>query len=468
MYSSQNISSIQIAILIIILFLTSRASTAVCQKNYDNWIFGDGAEVSFVHGTAEAMPPREKAYYFFAYSDDNGNLLCYGHSHNAITNDKGTFEISDRYGNVLTRCSAFLPQIYQYSKVCCISDCHDNSIYHVFFSYRERQYTNDHAVDKYKLHHIRLLIEGGNASLFSQEVYDDFVVDDFVALNVGNFPRLVVFDKGKSKIKVYDISAQMTLTSETDNPYQNSPTVRSEIRTSPDGANLIFECGTNYYKVEFDDYGNISPVIATNLKDVHCIEFSQSGDYIFAGKYGARKNEYLILRYKTSNLYKVSNIEADTIACLKKDFGEFTRRNDMLIGPDGNIYVGFYKDGYLSAIEKPESPLPECKFNYRSLYLNGALFANSFHHVPRYLPTFRCNDFCGTTSFNYCGTSAEIVLWDFGDGNSSAESNPVHSYKEPGTYEVTLHTIFPGKADRTVKRQVSINKSIAAPRIIPE
>lgn len=32
-------------------------------------------------------------------------------------------------------------------------------------------------------------------------------------------------------------------------------------------------------------------------------------------------------------------------------------------------------------------------------------------------------------------------LWDFGDGNTSDEKNPVHIYKEPGKYDVSL-TVF--------------------------
>ena len=28
--------------------------------------------------------------------------------------------------------------------------------------------------------------------------------------------------------------------------------------------------------------------------------------------------------------------------------------------------------------------------------------------------------------------------WDFGDGGSSSDSDPVHAYAEPGSYEVTL------------------------------
>jgi PKD repeat protein len=44
-------------------------------------------------------------------------------------------------------------------------------------------------------------------------------------------------------------------------------------------------------------------------------------------------------------------------------------------------------------------------------------------------------------SVQFSGTSADIITgwsWDFGDGNSSTEAQPVHSYTQPGTYVISL------------------------------
>lgn len=43
-----------------------------------------------------------------------------------------------------------------------------------------------------------------------------------------------------------------------------------------------------------------------------------------------------------------------------------------------------------------------------------------------------------TTTFNNTSVNALSYLWDFGDGTTSTESNPVHSYSSPGTYTVIL------------------------------
>jgi len=43
------------------------------------------------------------------------------------------------------------------------------------------------------------------------------------------------------------------------------------------------------------------------------------------------------------------------------------------------------------------------------------------------------------------------VAWDFGDGGSSAEANPVHLYQEAGTYTVALTATGPGGEDQRVR-----------------
>ena len=50
--------------------------------------------------------------------------------------------------------------------------------------------------------------------------------------------------------------------------------------------------------------------------------------------------------------------------------------------------------------------------------------------------TFTANDL--TVTFTNAAANAETCQWDFGDGNTSSEKNPVHTYANPGTYPVKL------------------------------
>ena len=44
-----------------------------------------------------------------------------------------------------------------------------------------------------------------------------------------------------------------------------------------------------------------------------------------------------------------------------------------------------------------------------------------------------------TVSFNDCSVGAKAWQWDFGDGTSSVDQNPVHTYKQYGVYKVCLY-----------------------------
>jgi PKD repeat protein len=54
-----------------------------------------------------------------------------------------------------------------------------------------------------------------------------------------------------------------------------------------------------------------------------------------------------------------------------------------------------------------------------------------------------------TVTFTNTSQNADAYLWDFGDGNTSTESNPVHTYLATGQYEVKLSAI---NTCRTIKK----------------
>ncbi|RLD37058.1 MAG: hypothetical protein DRI83_04520 [Bacteroidetes bacterium] len=59
-------------------------------------------------------------------------------------------------------------------------------------------------------------------------------------------------------------------------------------------------------------------------------------------------------------------------------------------------------------------------------------------------------------------------FWDFGDGNTSSEQNPVHPYPEPGMYEVCLiieHDVPPNYCSDTICKMVEIPDTVACEAI---
>lgn len=59
-------------------------------------------------------------------------------------------------------------------------------------------------------------------------------------------------------------------------------------------------------------------------------------------------------------------------------------------------------------------------------------------------------NFCSndnSLSFVNTSTNATAYEWDFGDGNSSSDATPTHTFAEPGTYTVTLISSNPGSCN---------------------
>jgi PKD repeat protein len=54
-----------------------------------------------------------------------------------------------------------------------------------------------------------------------------------------------------------------------------------------------------------------------------------------------------------------------------------------------------------------------------------------------------------TVTFSNSSTDADSWHWDFGDGHSSIEMNPTHTYRTPGTYRVRLTATGDGGTDRS-------------------
>ena len=72
--------------------------------------------------------------------------------------------------------------------------------------------------------------------------------------------------------------------------------------------------------------------------------------------------------------------------------------------------------------------------------------------VPGFSTTFEGLTMSTTNSSQY----GETYFWEFGDGNTSSEFNPVHTYQEDGDYVVSL-TVENGCASFTINQNISIN-----------
>lgn len=68
-----------------------------------------------------------------------------------------------------------------------------------------------------------------------------------------------------------------------------------------------------------------------------------------------------------------------------------------------------------------------------------------------------------TAQFTNTSLNADSYSWDFGDGATSTEENPSHTYASEGTYTVTLSVSAPGETDE-ITQEVTVTST---PKVLP-
>ncbi len=63
-----------------------------------------------------------------------------------------------------------------------------------------------------------------------------------------------------------------------------------------------------------------------------------------------------------------------------------------------------------------------------------------------------------TAAFVNTSLAGQTFTWDFGDGSTSTETNPVHIYNKPGTYTVTLTAVDPSTCNvtNTIRKTITV------------
>lgn len=121
-----------------------------------------------------------------------------------------------------------------------------------------------------------------------------------------------------------------------------------------------------------------------------------------------------------------------------------------------------FGDGNVSSLSDPSHTFPDSGSYTVTLIANpGACADTSTQTITVHSPPVAsfsnvagCNLTC---SFSNTNQNVTTYAWDFGDGNSSAAANPVHTYTTDGNYAVSLIVTDNNGCADTVTQQVQIN-----------
>ena len=100
-----------------------------------------------------------------------------------------------------------------------------------------------------------------------------------------------------------------------------------------------------------------------------------------------------------------------------------------------------------SDMSLPQNQMPELSWSFKTLSDPEKITNVSFTAYPLTITTNESVAFTDQTQGNILSR-----LWDFGDGATDNTPNPIHTYKEPGTYTITL-TIYGKSGESSISKQ---------------
>jgi gliding motility-associated-like protein len=138
----------------------------------------------------------------------------------------------------------------------------------------------------------------------------------------------------------------------------------------------------------------------------------------------------------------------------------------LQLGIDGKMYIALDFVPYLAAVNQPNVVGAGCDFQLQAVDLDTGI---SFFALPPFiqsyfLVTFEAENFClgDGTEFSI-DTSDPItsIIWNFGDGNTSADEEPIHVYAAAGTYTVSV-TVNTTTETKTETKDITIYETPVA------
>ena len=142
----------------------------------------------------------------------------------------------------------------------------------------------------------------------------------------------------------------------------------------------------------------------------------------------------------------------------------------IALGPDGKIYIvrTSIVANYLDVIHNPNGVGEDCDYEEQGVIAEEDQFQifGDFH-FPSFVRPYNIDlsidveDVCSGLTRTYDINSTYDILsaeWDFGDGNTSTEITPTHTYESGGVYIVTV-TITTTNEVRTITKRVIVYDS---------
>lgn len=475
-------------------------TAALAQKEAANWYFGDGAGISFQSGSPVPLNngKLQTIEGSASISDRNGNLLfytdgstVYDRNHNVMQNGTGL------KGNVSSTQSAII-----------VPKPANPGSYFIFTIDKPDYFriTND-PIEGVHFSEVDMSLNNGNGGVVtgqknihlvtynpSDPLENEFKSSEKISAVIsGDCVSYWVVTQFANRFYSFRVSSSGVNTDPVVSTINNNfrPLINDQdlnvtapgyLKISPDGKKMAAAySGTalgsprsggakktgKVFLYDFDDMtGKVSneQLLLANAYP-YGVEFSAESKKLYVTSNTYSNDDIL----QSGELYQF-NLEAANIqASINNIHSSRNVAGALQLGIDGKIYrAGYPTDGggfeeweKLSVIHKPEENASAVDYRH-----------NSFSVAPRdvklglppfiqslFNTNFEYDNIClgDQTTFTIAGDDPfDSVLWDFGDGNTSQQESPTHTFAEAGTYTVSLTRIVNGLPLEPVCEEVTI------------
>ncbi len=447
------------------------------QKETNHWYFGNYAALDFNSGTPVAL--TNSAMYSIeacaSISDANGNLLFYT---NGATVYSANHTIMQNGSNLLGNLSATQGALI-------VKQPGTTSLYYLF--------TIDGFVSSQSLyyHIIDMSANGGLGSVITSNVLvyvnttekqtavrhqngtDIWILSR--EFNSNQYRAYLLSSSGLSTTPVLSPSSVLASSFITYSGHYGQ--MKSSVSGSLVGAVYY---NTNYNvlsPIEILDFDNSTGLltnsrVVSNLKFCYGLEFSPNEQFFYI-----TGREYSGTALINGGIYQydLSTPTASAISNSQISITNYSSNNwafsQLQLAIDGKIYSGnsynsfIFTNNYIGRIENPNSPGINSIYQDSVVYLNGKSTTIGLPNIPMnlYWQNFIDSNHChgDTTTFTLINNVVyDSVLWNFGDSlsglaNLSSDTIGLHTYTNPGTYQMSL-VIYRGSVSDTLERNITI------------
>lgn len=299
-----------------------------------NWILRDNVLLSFSsNGPIVGSFDNYIRLYNCTVSDENGNLLFY--SGNQTDN---FFYVFDSNNNVITSLDIDLMYFSKINSV--VYQFGDK--YYLFFSYVNVLYTFVLS----KNNEGKIVLEKSITTPKKHNFFSPFLFpfendNGSLMLLVYQSPYFVTYTFDGANWKI-SWEYQYTLD---DNLF--SDLSRISVKSNLSKGKILVSKTNCLYDIDIDlNSGKIKQVFPISVPNLRCIEFSESKKYLYML---LKDNDMINLYCYGQDFFEDYNLNKK-IKMFSDSLAEYLLYTDMLLGPDGNIYIGYIGYRYLSRI----------------------------------------------------------------------------------------------------------------------